>query len=63
MAQNPERFVVADVKWTGGTEQMLDAVHNYMQGVCGGSSSQEADGGSCAVGAEQEEEKRQTHLA
>ncbi len=28
---HPERFVVADVKWTGGTEQMLDAVHQHFE--------------------------------
>lgn len=36
VAANPDRFVVADVKWTGGTEQMLDAVQQFMAGVCGG---------------------------
>jgi hypothetical protein len=30
VAANPGRFVVANVKWTGGTEQMLDAVQQYM---------------------------------
>ncbi|KAF6266171.1 hypothetical protein COO60DRAFT_1475933, partial [Scenedesmus sp. NREL 46B-D3] len=28
---HPERFVVADVKWTAGTEQMLDAVQQHFQ--------------------------------
>jgi hypothetical protein len=31
VAAHPERFVVADVKWTGGTEQMLDAVQQHFQ--------------------------------
>eukprot|EP00882_Tetradesmus_deserticola_P005608 GHRQ01005904.1.p1 GENE.GHRQ01005904.1~~GHRQ01005904.1.p1 ORF type:complete len:310 (+),score=119.36 GHRQ01005904.1:314-1243(+) len=31
VAAHPERFVVADVKWTGGTEQMLDAVRQHFQ--------------------------------
>jgi hypothetical protein len=31
VAAHPERFVVADVKWTGGTEQMLDAVRLHFQ--------------------------------
>lgn len=35
IAADPDRFVVADVKWTGGTEQMLDAVQQFMSGVCG----------------------------
>jgi hypothetical protein len=36
VAANPSRFVVADVKWTGGTEQMLDAVQHFLAeaGVC-----------------------------
>jgi hypothetical protein len=33
VAANPSRFVVADVKWTGGTEQMLDAVQQFMSSV------------------------------
>jgi hypothetical protein len=33
VAANPSRFVVADVKWTGGTEQMLDAVQQFMTDV------------------------------
>ncbi|WIA36362.1 hypothetical protein OEZ86_007679 [Tetradesmus obliquus] len=31
VAAHPDRFVVADVKWTGGTEQMLDAVQQHFQ--------------------------------
>jgi hypothetical protein len=31
VAAHPERFVVADVKWTGGTEQMLDAVQQHFR--------------------------------
>jgi len=31
VAANPDKFVMADVKWTGGTEQMLDAVQQFMQ--------------------------------
>jgi hypothetical protein len=33
VAADPSRFVVADVKWTGGTEQMLDAVQQFMSSV------------------------------
>eukprot|EP00879_Flechtneria_rotunda_P015474 GHRR01016182.1.p1 GENE.GHRR01016182.1~~GHRR01016182.1.p1 ORF type:complete len:201 (+),score=88.50 GHRR01016182.1:1365-1967(+) len=29
VAAQPDRFVVADLKWTGGTEQMLDAVKQH----------------------------------
>lgn len=38
IASDPDRFVVADVKWTGGTEQMLDAVQQFLSGVCGDGS-------------------------
>eukprot|EP00775_Hariotina_reticulata_P006674 gene6674-6898_t len=31
VAAAPEKFVVSDVKWTGGTEQMLDAVAQVVQ--------------------------------
>lgn len=48
VAANPERFVVANVKWTGGTEQMLDAVHQYMEEAAG-SKQQE---GSCEAAAQ-----------
>lgn len=31
VAANPGHFVVADVKWTAGTEQMLDAVQQHFK--------------------------------
>jgi len=31
VAAAPEKFVVSDVKWTGGTEQMLDAVEQHLK--------------------------------
>lgn len=54
MAAHPERFVVADVKWTGGTEQMLDAVAAHFeslrgqqqQGVAATVPQQQQDGSS-----------------
>lgn len=33
VAAAPEKFVVSDVKWTGGTEQMLDAVEHHLQAL------------------------------
>lgn len=29
VAANPDKFVVASVGWTGGTEQMLDEIQQY----------------------------------
>jgi hypothetical protein len=31
---NPEKFFVATVKWTGGTEEALDAVAQHIQEQC-----------------------------
>jgi hypothetical protein len=48
VAANPSQFVVADTKWTGGTEQMLDAVGAFfktLEGVGG------VGGGGCAAAA------------
>lgn len=33
VAAQPDRFVVADVKWTQGTEQMLDAVGAFIDSI------------------------------
>jgi hypothetical protein len=54
VAAHPGRFVVANTRWTGGTEQMLDAVAAFFAELAGA-----AGGGDGSGAAKQQEQGQQ----